>query len=210
MGNKTALIFGSVRYESWEFLQSLQGRCTVICADGGMLCAQTAGFRPSVYIGDNDSGGSPTKDVETVLLRPEKDLTDLQAAYEFAKLRGFDRIILTACTGGRQDHHLANLQLLETAAKDGISMEIWDPQNEIRCVLGGEITVDCRKFRYFSIIPLDSHLENVRIANAKYPLDVPEVRRGDSLTVSNEALEGCAYIQIGRGAAWIILSERIL
>lgn len=209
MGTETALIFGSIPYQTWDFLEPMRACHTVICADGGILCARAAGFQPSVYIGDSDSGGKPVEGIESIILCPEKNLTDLQAAYEYARGRGFQRIVLTACTGGRQDHHLANLQLLETAAADGIAMEIWDPYNEIRYLNGGEMTLNSENFRYFSVIPLDRILEHVKITHAKYPLNVPTIYRGDSLTVSNEALDGTARVQIGHGAAWIILSERI-
>lgn len=209
MGTEIALIFGSVCYDTWDFLRPLRGSCTVICADGGVKCAEAAGFQTDVYVGDSDSGGAPPRGAEAVLLRPEKDLTDLQAAYEYALARGFQTVILTACTGGRQDHHLANLQLLETAAAHGVSMRILDPWNEIRYLDGGQTALDCRGFRYFSVIPLDRELRDVQIQHAKYPLCAPQVRRGDSLTVSNEPLDAPAEIKIGRGAAWIILSQRI-
>ena len=116
MGDKTALIFGSVAYPDWRFLAPLQGQnLTVLCADGGIRCAALAGFAPDFYIGDGDSGGS-AQGLPAILLPAEKDLTDLQAACEAAIDQGASNLILTACTGGRQDHHLANLQLLETLA----------------------------------------------------------------------------------------------
>ena len=59
--------------------------------------------------------------MECVSLPAEKDWTDLQAAYELAAARGAKEILLTGCTGGRQDHHLSALELLETARNQGIS-----------------------------------------------------------------------------------------
>ena len=209
MGSKIALIFGSVPCECWDFLKPLQGKCTVICADGGLHCARSAGFQPDFYIGDSDSGGHPEPGLAAILLKPEKDLTDLQAAYEYARDHDFREIVLTACTGGRQDHHLANCQLLEKANREGVHAVILDSCNEISYLEDGAIELDCRDFRYFSLIPLDRKLHGVRITGAKYPLDVPELLRGSSLTVSNEAPSGTAHIEIQKGAAWIILSERL-
>ena len=209
MGTEIALIFGSVAYPDWSFLAPLKGRAAVICADGGTLCAAAAGFSPDAYIGDSDSGGVPPRGAERVLLPAEKDLTDLQAAYEYARGRGFSRIIATACTGGRQDHHLANLQLLETAWRDGVDLSIWDADNEIRYLCGGRCTIPPGGFRYFSILPLDRELRGVTIRGAKYCLSGVTVRRGDSLTVSNETMGVPAEISIGSGAAWIIRSGRL-
>ena len=210
MGTKAALIFGSVPYDDWSFLAPLRGKVLVICADGGLLCAAQAGFAPDVYVGDSDSGGFPPPGVESLRLPPEKNLTDLQAAYELARDRGCGEIFLTACTGGRQDHHLANLLLLESAWADGVQMAMLDPDNEIRYLRGGEVTLAPGAFRYFSIVPLDRELRNVRIQDAKYPLEAEAVRRGDSLTVSNETLpDRPARISIGSGAAWIIRAGRL-
>ena len=210
MGTEIALIFGSVAYGSWDFLAPLRGRVTVICADGGTICAAAAGFAPDVYIGDSDSGGEPPEGVEQVLLPVEKDLTDLQAAYEYARQRGFSKVIATACTGGRQDHHLANLQLLETAWKDGVDLSIWDERNEIRYLCGGHCTIPHGGFRYFSIVPLDRELRGVTVTGAKDHLDHATVHRGDSLTDSNETVGAPAVITIDSGAAWIIRSDRLM
>ena len=53
--------------------------------------------------------------------------SDLQAAYTMARSHGCTRLYLTACTGGRLDHALANLQLLETARADGVEAILLDP-----------------------------------------------------------------------------------
>ena len=120
MGTQTALIFGAMPCRSWGHLDALRAeKPLVICADGGVHCAAAAGFAPDCYVGDGDSGGTAVAGAENILLRPEKDESDLQAAYTMARAHGCTRLYLTACTGGRLDHALANLQLLETARADG-------------------------------------------------------------------------------------------
>ena len=71
----------------------------MICADGGVHCAAAAGFAPDCYVGDGDSGGTAVAGAENILLRPEKDESDLQAAYTMARAHGCTRLYLTACTG---------------------------------------------------------------------------------------------------------------
>ncbi len=206
----TALIFGSMPCGDWSFLTPLRGRCTVICADGGVALAREAGFSPDVYVGDGDSGGAPVPGAEAVVLPAEKNLTDLQAAYEYARDRGFSALIFTACTGGRLDHELANLALLEQASADGVERAlVLDARNEVRYHPGGTVKLPAGEYRYFSIIPMDRTLRKVRITGGKYPLEAEEVRRGDSLTVSNEPDEAVT-IEIGAGASWIVRSERTL
>lgn len=126
MGAQTALIFGSMDCGDWSFLEPLRMRQPlVICADGGLACALRAGFQPDCYVGDGDSGGKAVEGAENLMLRPEKDETDLQAAYTLARRHGCREVYFTGCSGGRQDHHIAGLQLLETARSDGCRRRCW-------------------------------------------------------------------------------------
>lgn len=209
MGAETALIFGSVTFPDWSFLDPVRSlQPMVICADGGLLRAREAGFTPDFYIGDCDSGGY-ADGPEAVILPARKDLTDMQAACFAAVERGAERLILTACTGGRQDHHLANLQLLETLYSMGIEATILDPWNEVRFIGPGHWQVPGYGYRYFSLLPVSATLEGLTISGAKYPLERASARRGDSLTVSNEVTDDCAQITLWSGSAWLIRSERL-
>ena len=104
MGTQKVLIFGSMPCPGWDFLRPYAHWADlVIAADGGVQCALDAGFTPDIYVGDSDSGGHALTGMEYIPLPAEKDLTDLQAAYETALNRGAGEIIFTGCTGGRQD-----------------------------------------------------------------------------------------------------------
>ena len=209
MGAKTALIFGSIACDNWDFLQPLRSLApVVICADGGLLCAKAAGFAPDFYIGDGDSGGSLPDGCPGVVLPAEKDETDLQAACRLAAQQGCRSLLLTACTGGRQDHNLANLQLLERLKKIGLEAKILDACNEISLLMPGTTAVSRGEFRYFSLLPISRKLKGLSITGAKYPLENARVRRGDSLTVSNEVTAQTAQITLEKGRAWLIRSER--
>lgn len=206
MGTQKGLIFGSYACSSWDFLQGITPD-VVIAADGGVDCAVAAGFTPDVFVGDGDSGGIPSPDMETVSLPEEKDLTDLQAAYEWARDHGIREIVMTACTGGRQDHHLSALALLETASRQGVHGEILDPCNRILYLDSETVYIPKTCYRYFSLIPIDRELAGVDISGAKYPLVDRRVVRGDSLTVSNEWAEPVVEISIRQGSCYLILSN---
>ena len=208
MGAQKGLIFGSYPCREWAFLAKLMDwPHTVIAADGGMQCARDAGFCPNVYVGDGDSGGKALPGMVTVPLKPEKDLTDLQAAYEWARDHGISELIFTACTGGRQDHHLSALQLLETAHRQGIQAEIRDPDNRILFLSPGKRTIPKTDYRYFSLIPVDRVVSGVSIAGARYPLANRTIYRGDSLTVSNEWATEAVEISVEEGCCYIICSN---
>ncbi len=208
MGTEKVLIFGSCPCDSWIFLEPLrQEHRLVICADGGLHCARAAGFRPQIYVGDGDSGGLPEPDLTCVTLPVEKDWTDLEAAWRWAVERGCRDVVFTACTGGRLDHQMAAFCLLETAAELGIRAKILDPCNEITCLLPGQYVLQADGYQFFSLLPMDRTLEDLTITGAKYPLSHAHTRRGSSLTVSNEPLDGPVTLTIGTGRCWLIRSN---
>ena len=207
MGNETALIFGAADQADWSFLAPLRGKATVFCADGGVQNALRAGFAPDYYIGDGDSGGVPPEGVPAVRLPVRKDLTDLQAAWEQAFALGFRRIILTGCTGGRQDHFLAAVQLLEEIFRRGCAGVILDPDNEISFLPPGERRLEPGAFRFFSLLPADAEA-TVSVSGAEYDADRAVLRRGDSLGVSNGFRAGPVLIRVYEGPCYLILSGR--
>ena len=208
MGAKTALIFGAMDAGEWGFLAPLKGEApAVFCADGGLACAIRAGFSPQYYIGDGDSGGAPMAGIPATVLPTRKDLTDLQAAWEWAYAMGYRRLYLTGCTGGRQDHHIAALQLLEAMANRGCEGRILDAQNEIAFLQPGEYRIQREAYPYFSLLPVDALL-TVSISGASYDLARQTVRRGDSLCVSNEFQGRPVTLTVYDGCCYLILSER--
>ena len=180
-----------------------------ICVDGGMKQAADLKITPDVLVGDGDSGGFLFEfDGKTVKLPVEKDVTDLQAAIDIACESACGMIYVFGALGGRQDHSLANLLLLEYAHGLGMSGLILDAQNEIRFFPGGtfEIENDLR-YRFISILPLDPVLSGITLTGLKYPLKDTVLSRGDTLTMSNEFTSSTAKIEIKSGRSLIIRSN---
>ncbi len=208
MGTEKGLIFGSCPCEDWTFLQPyLQWPQVVVGADGGLDAARQAGFVPTVYVGDGDSGGSAEQGLQCIPLKPEKDFTDLEAAYDWSKEYGLRELIFTGCTGGRQDHHLAALALLERATRDGIRALILAPDNRIEFLLPGRYRLKNHGYHYVSLLPVDPVLEKVSLSGLKYPLKDRDVQRGSSLTVSNEFLGDQAELIFCGGCCYLIESN---
>ena len=186
-----------------------KGGWTVFCADGGIRNAHAAGLAPDYQIGDWDSGGAPEPGVPCVTLPVEKDMTDLQAAADQALDMGFQELLLCGCTGGRLDHTASNLVLLEWIARQGGTALIADPDNEVRFLENGSLTLeDVPHYRYLSLIPLDRTVKGVTLRGVKYPLEGAELTRGDTLTVSNEPAAPVMEIAVGAGAVLVIRSQR--
>lgn len=208
MGAKKGLIFGAAPCADWSFLKPWQHwPDLVIGADGGLHSARKAGFTPTAYVGDGDSGGRVEAELFSVPLKPEKDVTDLQAAYDYAVEQGVDTILLTGCTGGRLDHHLSAMSLLERAAREGIHGLLLDPENRVEFLLPGIHTQHSHGYRYFSLIPVSEMLRAVTISGAKYPLQDRDVFRSDSLTVSNEFAKDAVTVSFAEGCCYWIESQ---
>lgn len=205
---KRAVVFGSAPCAGWGFLrQYLCGDELVVAADGGRRLAEQAGLTVGWYVGDNDSGGSP-EGLPSVVMRAEKDWSDLEAAVFHALGMGYDTLLLTGCSGGRFDHYLSNCFLLEEISRRGATALLVDGMNEIRFLPAGETRVEnVPPYRYLGLLPLDRVLKGVSLRGVKYPLEGRDVRRGSSLTVSNEILPGqAAEITVREGGALLVRS----
>lgn len=205
---KPVLIIGSAPCADLENLKRYPLHdAFVIAADGGRNSAERAGWQVDWYVGDGDSGGSAAG-LSGQVLPVEKDVTDLEAAVQHALAMGLQQIFLWGVSGGRGDHHLANLQLLEQIAARGGQGTFLDDMNEVRYVGPGSILVpNDPPYHYLGLIPLDAKLCGVSITGVKYPLHDATVFRGTTLTVSNEiSLGKQANITIGTGAALLVRS----
>jgi thiamine pyrophosphokinase len=173
----------------------------VVCADGGCHHALRLGLIPGTIIGDGDSGGSAT-------LPAEKDMTDMEACLVHALQSGADEIALLGATGGRLDHFLGNIGLLERAGGKAFML---DAGHEIRAIGNRPYTIGPpHRCRYFSVIPLDEAVKGVTITGAKYPLQDADLYRNATVGVSNEPLEGQPFtVTVKSGRALLVLSEKL-
>jgi thiamine pyrophosphokinase len=175
----------------------------VFCADGGYRHAVRFGLTPDIVFGDNDSG-----DYSDILLPAEKNMTDMEACINHALATGCDEIALLGATGGRMDHFLGNIGLLDRACGKAFML---DENHEIRAVGQLPYTVfPPHRYRYFSVIPLDGTIKGVTITGAKYPLENATLLRAATVGVSNEPVKGKSFtVSVKSGSALIVLSEKI-
>lgn len=206
-----ALIFAAAPETEYGYIRAFLDEhpdALIACADGGLRHARALGLHPDFMISDCDSMPE-VEGTEIIRLKPEKDDTDTQGCLREVFRRGCIEATLVCATGGRIDHMLANLSLLEEAYDLGGHLTVLDRQNRIVLHKGG-----CQKFkmpaayRYFSIVPLDAVLHGVTIENAKYPLHDATVTRAGMVTISNEAAENATVtVEIQDGRALVVFSR---
>lgn len=178
----------------------------IICADGGHLIADRLGLSAEYLIGDYDSSSKPDR-TDVILLPMEKDMTDSEAALDFAAAKGFDHITVLGGLGGRFDHTMGNIGMLAKYCGKLRHLALVDGQNYVFMMAPGSIKVPKSRYKYLGIISYGGSAENVTLRGVKYPLTDYRLPNDTTLGVSNEILEEEAEISFTEGKLLIILTK---
>lgn len=185
-------------------------RDLTLAADAGYLTARRLGIQPALLIGDFDSLGEPETAADTELIRvpAEKDLTDTQLTVQTALERGAREVVIIGGLGGRLDHTLSNLAILEDLRVRNIPALVTDGKNRVRFLRNGSVLITASpQFRYLSLIAADPVVRGVTLEGCKYPLSNAKLSRRLQYAVSNEITGSCALIAVRRGGVWIVESR---
>lgn len=188
----------------------------VIAADSGYLTARRLGVKPTLLLGDLDSldktrlSEGELDEIEKIIVPPIKDDTDTQLAVDTAIARGAKSICIVGGLGGRLDHTLSSVFLLEYLAEKGVRCVMTDGRNRVRLMRAdGDICTLYveRGYKYISLISLTDVCRGVSISGVYYPLDSVELCRRYSYAVSNEITADRAAITLFDGVMLIIESR---
>jgi thiamine pyrophosphokinase len=182
----------------------------VIAADSGLDNAKALGIEVSAVVGDYDSlGHAPDvpSSVEVVTVPTEKDVTDTQLAVETAIERGADDIVIIGGLGGRLDHTLSNLAILEELTAKKVRCVIEDGQNRVRLLSSDSTILPRSGYTYVSLLALDPIVKGVEIEGVKYPLKNAKLSRTFQYAVSNEITGNCCFISVRKGALLVVESR---
>lgn len=176
----------------------------VIAADKGLDYALEAGITPEIAVGDFDSAEMAVPSgVEVVKFPPEKDYSDANLAVEIALERGFDELRLLSALGGRLDHTIANIQLIYSLKKRGITAELFG-SGERAFFLENETREIPAFSGYLSVFAYEKSAV-ISESGVKYPTEKFAFTNDFPLGLSNEITEKTAKITVHSGAALIIL-----
>lgn len=181
----------------------------IIAADAGWRNAQALGVTPGILVGDLDSLGQIDLPPETELLKvpTEKDDTDTQLAVRIALERGANEVVLIAGLGGRFDHTLSTLSILEDLHARQVRAILTDGRNRVRYLEnGGLLVVRDGVHRYLSLIAVTERVRGVTLEGVRYPLKNATLKRSRQYAVSNEIEKNAALITVKRGAVYVIES----
>lgn len=196
----------------WISKDTLKDYSVLIGVDRGAYALLNKGMVPDVAIGDFDSvSEAEMEEIRTKIANvrqypSDKDQTDLELALMYAFSLDPAEIALFGVTGGRLDHSLAALHLLETMHEHNVLGSIFDAQNRVTLVSGKYQIVKQNQFRYLSILPLSAEII-ISIVGCQYPLDHRMMKKGTTLGVSNVITSEVAEITIHQGVAFCISSR---
>ena len=178
----------------------------VIAADCGRLNAEQCGVTPDIIAGDFDSSAPPENTGSARLIRvpAEKDVTDTMLACDLAIREGARRIRILGGTGGRADHALSNVFMLENLRQRGVIAEICDGENRIRLLSDESCLLTRTHYRYFALLALEDACAT--ITGCKYPLSRAPLTRSLPYAVSNEITSPQACVTVEGGPVLLIES----
>jgi len=184
----------------------------IVAVDGGAALCARAGVVPNAIVGDFDSVDAKTLDrlessgVELVRYSPDKSVTDLDLALDFARDRGATSVTVCAAMSGRVDHSLAAVgSLLRAADLRPVFLEPaqrgWILSSRHLSVLDLDLEGST-----FSVMALETGTL-VSITGARWLLDRHDLAVLDSHGVSNRVMEGGARVVVHSGAALVVNPE---
>lgn len=198
-----------------EFLKGRSYGC-VIAVDGGLESAAALGVCPDEIVGDLDTVDPALFDayrrkpgIELEIHQPEKDETDTELALLTAQRKGFHLVHLLGALGGRMDHALGNVQLLNQCFQDGVRAEIYDEKNRIYLAGPGRTEFFRKQVygTYISFLPLTETAEGITLTGFKYPLSNKTIHLGTSLCISNELTGERGILELQKGTLICIESH---
>ncbi len=191
MPDDSILILANGEWGDTARLSDIADRAAhVIATDGAWAKAAAEKIPVDCMIGDLDSltleelAALRSSDIEVQVHPTDKNRTDLELAVDFALTKSARRLIVFGALGGRLDHTLANVLLLEKAVLRGDEVELL-AGDETAWLIRGEFTLpDGRTGDRISLVPLSDRVI-VRTDGLRYALDDEVLFRTSARGVSN-------------------------
>ncbi len=209
--NARALIVANGEQETGYLKSVAPDYAFIASADGAANHLLSADIKPDLLVGDFDSIEEETLEhyerlgVERISLQKEKDFSDTQVCVEEVIHRGYRSIDLIGGFGGRWDHTMANFNLLFWAFEKKVELRMISAKNTAQLLGEGKHRIPKIDHAHFSFFCFFEDAV-VSIARMKYTITDRAVKRGDSLGLSNEYLDGDGEIEIKKGSILMINS----
>lgn len=175
----------------------------VVCCDGGYDKSN----RCDALIGDMDSIRTVPQMNNIVRLNCEKDLTDGEAGVLHLISKGFKNLNIYGLNGGRFDHILANIGLMECAINYGAECVVAKCNDFDAYMAKNNIIATARINAPVSIAPITDKVHIMCTKGLKYSIYDFTLKRGSSLSFSNTAVLDNITVEITDGKCLLIVNR---
>lgn len=205
---KKAIIFlsGRVNLEADYYRSIKYSEYDIYCADGGANHAYSLGVIPELILGDLDSITEEAVShykklgVKFEKFPVSKDFTDGELILEKVTTE-YKEVLILGGLGGRTDHFLTNLNLLEKYQNI-----TYEDENEIIFWVKKEMEICGQRGKTISFIPL-TPIDSLILKGFTYPLDRVDIPRSSSLCMSNIIEEESVRIKYDNGSVIGIIQK---
>ena len=181
----------------------------VIAADRGFDSLMAYGVNPNLAVGDFDSLGHRPNHPNVIQLPTEKDDTDMVFALRKGLELDYRRFILLGGVGGRLEHTLGNLQLLDWLTLRGAQGFLAGEKTAATCIRDGQrLTFPPSMSGYLSVFCNSGRAEGVSLAGLKFPLDHDTLTSNVPLGVSNQFLGESAVVSVEKGSLLLLWEDK--
>ena len=181
----------------------------VIAVDGGINYCGVLEIEPDILLGDFDSVNEAQREAimqmkeeapeRVVVLKPEKDDTDMLAALRLGLEKGYDYFLIYGGCGGRVEHTIANIQCLLFLKNRGAVGYLMDGSGMMFVMKDEEVKLRENLEGYFSLFCLGKEAKGVTIRGMKYELTDYCMTNDFPIGVSNEFVGKEATVSVADG-----------
>ena len=177
----------------------------IICADGGYNYRSLLGRECDMVVGDFDSLGRVPETDSKIVAPREKDETDMMLAVDLGLEKGYRNFVLLGALGGeRNDHSVANIQLLHYITSKGARATIYHGNEVFTAFSDGTLTLPSELKGYVSVFSLSDESKGVSIKNLKYTVENFSLHSYKPIGVSNEFMGLESEISVESGALLVV------
>ena len=200
---KIAYVFFNGQLEgSREFYIKLidEKKGDIYCADGGANHLEALGIFPLEIWGDLDSVTKEiiekyrNNNVRIKKFPKDKDYTDGELILQHISKLSYDEIIIIGGLGGRIDHLLTNLNLI---FKFKNLKFVTEKERIFSIEKKAELTG--LRGKTISFVPFSEKVEGLTLEGFKYPLNKYILHQGDSICMSNIAVDDICKVTFDTG-----------
>lgn len=180
----------------------------IFCADGGANLCYELNLIPLEIWGDLDSINKDIleyyteKNVIIKKFNKDKDFTDSELIINYLKDKNYNKIYCVGAFGGDIDHELTNINLIYKY--DNL---YFIKENEILFKIEKDLELKNSKNTKISFIPFSKEIINLKLQGFKYNVENVNLKKGDSLCMSNVIISDLAKISFDSGTILCVIKS---